>query len=197
MTTHSIPLGSQEAFSGKDADIGAARAAFFLRLSLTGLFGFTSLALDGLFKGDNRTWNFSPTISQPIFNGGSLNGSLMLAEVRKSIAVAQYERAIQSAFREVSDGIAGRETFGLQLEAQRKGLAAAERRAELSRLRYRAGVDSRLELLDAQRSEYAARLALLELRRQELSNAAGLYRALGGGDEPLVDMNTNGSTPVH
>ncbi len=167
-----------------NADIGAARAAFFPRISLTGLFGFTSAAFGDLFKGDSHNWSFTPSISQPIFNGGSLQGSLKLAEVRKSIAVANYERTIQSAFREVSDGIAGRETFGVQLTSQRLALEAAQKRVELSNLRYRAGVDSRLELLDAQRTEYAAKQALLELRRQELSSAVGLYRALGGGDEP-------------
>ncbi len=164
-----------------NADVGAARAAFFPRLSLTGLFGFTSLAFDNLFTKDNRTWSFSPQISQPIFRGGSLRGELRLAQVRKSIAIAEYERAIQSAFREVADGLAGRATFAQQLDAQRKTAQAAARRVEFSTLRYRAGLDSRLELLDAQRSDYAARQALLDLRRQELSSAAGLYRALGGG----------------
>jgi multidrug efflux system outer membrane protein len=166
-----------------NADVGAARAAFFPRLSLTAMFGFTSLALDGLFDGGNRTWSFSPQITQPLFRGGSLRGELRLAEVRKAIAVAQYERAIQAAFREVADGLAGRATFARQSDAQRQAAAAAARRVELSTLRYRAGLDSRLELLDAQRSDYVARQALLDLRRQELSSAAGLYRALGGGDE--------------
>lgn len=165
-----------------NADIGAARAAFFPRISLTGLFGFTSLAFDKLFKGDNHNWSFTPSITQPIFNGGSLRGSLKLAEVRTSIAIAQYEQAIQVAFREVSDGIAGRETFGMQLASQRQALDAARKRVSLSTLRYKAGLDGRLDLLDAQRTEYAARQAMLNLRRQELSSAAGLYRALGGGD---------------
>lgn len=165
-----------------NADVGAARAAFFPRISLTGLFGFTSLAFDNLFKGDNQTWSFSPSLTQPIFNGGSLRGSLKLAEVRKSIAVAQYERAIQAAFREVADGIAGRETFGGQITSTSAALAAADNRVKLSNLRYRAGLDSRLELLDAQRSRYAVQQTLLDLRRQELSSAAGLFRALGGGD---------------
>lgn len=166
-----------------NADVGAARAAFFPRISLTAMFGFTSLALDSLFTNDNRAWSFSPQVSQPIFRGGSLRGELRLAEVRKSIAVAQYERTIQAAFREVADGLAGRATFARQSEAQRQAQAAATRRAELSALRYQAGVDSRLELLDAQRADYAVRQALLDLRRQELSSAAGLYRALGGGDQ--------------
>lgn len=164
-----------------NADVGAARAAFFPRLSLTAMFGFTSLAFDSLFDKGNRTWSFTPQVSQPIFRGGSLRGELRLAEVRKSIAVAQYEMAIQSAFREVADGLAGRATFTRQSDAQRQATDAAVRRAELANLRYKAGVDSRLELLDAQRSEYTARLTLIDLRRQELSSAAGLYRSLGGG----------------
>lgn len=166
-----------------NADVGAARAAFFPRLSLTGLFGFTSLAFDNLFKGDNRTWSFSPQITQPIFRGGSLRGELRLAKVQKSIAVANYERAIQTGFREVADGLAGRATFARQIDAQRKAVEAAETRARLSNMRYRAGFDSRLELLDAQRSQYAVQQTMLDLRRQELSSATGLYRALGGGDE--------------
>lgn len=166
-----------------NADVGAARAAFFPRLSLTGLFGFTSLAFDNLFKGDNRTWSFTPQISQPIFRGGSLRGELRLAKVQKSIAIANYEKAIQTGFREVADGLAGRATFARQVEAQGKAVTAAETRARLSNMRYRAGFDSRLELLDAQRSQYAVQQTMLDLRRQELSSATGLYRALGGGDE--------------
>ena len=166
-----------------NADVGAARAAFFPRISLTGLLGMISPGFSGLFEGDNRTWSFSPQISQPIFHGGSLRGELRLSEVRKSIAVAQYELAIQSAFREVSDGLAGRATYGRQVTAQQAAAKAAARRLQLAEMRYRAGVDSRLELLDAQRSEYAAQQALLDLKRDEFSSAAGLYRALGGGQK--------------
>ncbi len=165
-----------------NADVGAARAAFLPRLSLTGLLGAASLAFDGLFDGANRSWSFTPQISQPIFRGGTLRGELRLNEVRKSIAVAQYEQVIQAAFREVSDGLAGRATYGQQSQAQRAAADAAQRRVELSNLRYRAGVDSRLELLDAQRSLYSARQSYLDLRREELSSATGLYRALGGGE---------------
>ena len=164
-----------------NADVGAARAAFFPRLSLTAAFGVTSLMFDNLFSNDNRTWSFTPQITAPIFQGGRLRGSLDLAKVRKSSAVARYEQSIQAAFREVADGLAGRATFDGQLAAQRSAADSATRRVYLSNLRYRAGVDSRLELLDAQRAEYAARLAMLETRRQGLSSAIGLYRALGGG----------------
>lgn len=122
-----------------NADVGAARAAFFPRLSLTGLLGMISPAFSGLFKGDNHTWSFTPQISQPIFHGGSLRGELRLSEVRKSIAVAQYELAIQSAFREVSDGLAGRATYARQVSAQQAATDAAAKRARLADLRYRAG----------------------------------------------------------
>jgi NodT family efflux transporter outer membrane factor (OMF) lipoprotein len=166
-----------------NADVGAARAAFFPRISLTGLLGLISPTFSNLFDGGNKTWSFSPTISQPIFHGGALRGELRLSEVRKSIAVAQYELTIQSAFREVSDGLAGRATYGRQVTAQQAAATAAARRLQLANMRYRAGVDSRLELLDAQRSDYAAQQALLDLKRDEYSSASGLYRALGGGDK--------------
>jgi outer membrane protein TolC len=117
----------------------------------------------------------------PIFQGGQLRGSLRLADVRKSQAVAAYEKAIQSAFREVADGLAAQATYGAQTEAQQQAAGTADHRAELSRLRYEAGVDSRLELLDAQRSAYGARQTLLALRRDQLVAAVALYGALGGG----------------
>ncbi|WP_062769571.1 efflux transporter outer membrane subunit [Sphingopyxis terrae] len=165
-----------------NADVGAARAAFFPRLSITGLLGMASPTFDGLFEGAGGSWSFVPQITNPIFRGGALRGELRLSRVRKSIAVAQYERAIQAAFREVSDGLAGRATYARQSQAQSAAVDAAGRRTSLANLRYRAGVDSRLELLDAQRSEYAARRTLLDLKREELLSASGLYRALGGGD---------------
>jgi len=176
-----------------NADIGAARAAFFPRLSLTSSIGFLSPAMGSLFAGGQNVWSFAPQVTVPIFQGGRLRSELRLAEVRKSSAVAEYERAIQTAFREVADGIAGRETFGRQIEAQTRVVASAERRTDLSNLRYRAGVEGRLELLDSQRQLYAARQALLDLRRSELSNAIALYKALGGG---LTDTDVAPSTNV-
>ncbi|AYZ64645.1 efflux transporter outer membrane subunit [Burkholderia multivorans] len=164
-----------------NADIGAARAAFFPRLSLTTTLGFISPSFGHLFDGGQRTWAFSPQVTVPIFQGGRLRSELRLAEVRKSSAVAEYERAIQTAFREVADGLAGRETYGRQIDAQTRVVLSAERRTDLSNLRYRAGIEGRLELLDSQRQLYAARQALLDLRRSELGNAVALYKALGGG----------------
>lgn len=164
-----------------NADVGAARAAFFPRLSLTGAFGFASLALQSLFQSANQSWSFSPALSVPIFRGGELKASLDLSRVRTSIAIATYEKAIQTAFREVADGLAARATFTTQLDAQKATVAQAERRLALTRLSHRAGVTSRLELLDAQRTLYAAQQALLSARHGELTSATALYRALGGG----------------
>ncbi|MEY8169408.1 efflux transporter outer membrane subunit [Burkholderia multivorans] len=172
---------AEQALVAANADIGAARAAFFPRLSLTSTIGFLSPAMGSLFAGDHRTWAFAPQITVPIFEGGRLSAELRLAEIRKSSAVAEYERAIQTAFREVADGLAGRETFSRQIDAQRDVVKSAERRTDLVNLRYRAGIEDRLELLDSQRQLYAARQALLDLRSAELSNAVALYKALGGG----------------
>ncbi|KAF1005936.1 MAG: Outer membrane protein OprM [Luteibacter sp.] len=165
-----------------NADIGAARAAFFPRITLTGSYGFGSGQLSDLFKGASKTWSFTPQISQPIFQGGKLRAELRLAEIRKSSAVVGYEKALQVAFREVSDGLAGQATYGGQLDAQRRVVDSATRRAKLSGLRYEAGQDSRLELLDAQRQRYAAEQSLLDLRRAALTNTVNLYKALGGGE---------------
>ncbi|AVO54492.1 efflux transporter outer membrane subunit [Ectopseudomonas mendocina] len=164
-----------------NADIGAARAAFFPQISLTASFGYASTSLGGLFDPSRQVWRFTPQISQPLFQAGRLRAELRLAKVRKSEAVAQYERAIQTAFREVADALAGTATFDRQIEAQLRAVTAAERRLELSDLRYRAGIDGRLELLDAQRQLQAARQALLELRRAEIANRVALFKSLGGG----------------
>jgi len=172
---------AEQALAAANADIGAARAAFFPRLSLTASLGFASPAMGSLFDGAQRAWSFAPQLTVPLFSAGRLRSELRLAEVRKSSAVVEYERAIQTAFREVADGLAGRETFARQIEAQSRALVSAERRAELSSLRYRAGTEGRLELLDAQRQLYAARQAQLDLRRSAFASAVALYKALGGG----------------
>ena len=172
---------AEQALIAANADIGAARAAFFPRLLLTLSVGAISPSFGSLFAGAHQTWAFTPQISQPIFQGGRLRAELRLAELRRSAAVVEYEKAIQTAFREVRDGLAGSATFGRQIQAQERAVASAERRRELSTLRYRAGLDSRLELLDAQRQAYASQLGLLELRRDDIRNAIGLYKALGGG----------------
>lgn len=172
---------AEQVLEAANADVGAARAAFFPQISLTASFGYASTSLDGLFDPSRQVWRFAPQLTVPLFQGGRLRAELRLAKVRKSEAVAQYERAIQIAFREVADALAGTATFDRQIEAQLQAVSAAERRLDLSGQRYRAGLDGRLELLDAQRQLYAARQAMLELRREKTANAVALYKALGGG----------------
>lgn len=158
-------LQAEQNLVAANADIGAARAAFFPQITLTASMGYASPAMNGLFDNEHRVWSFAPQISLPLFHGGRLRAELRLAEVRTSSAVADYERTIQIAFREVADGLAGRATYGRQIGAQMQAVASAERRVALSELRYRAGLDARLDLLDAQRQVYATRQALLDLRR--------------------------------
>lgn len=174
-------LQAEHNLRAANADIGAARAAFFPRVSLTTSMGYSSPEMNQLFDSGSRVWSFAPQLTVPIFNAGRLRSELRLAELRKSSAVVEYERAIQTAFREVADGLAGRETFGRQIEAQQRVVASANRRVTLSNLRYKAGVDGRLELLDAQRQLYSARQGLLDLRGAEMVNMVALYKALGGG----------------
>lgn len=172
---------AEQTLSAANADIGAARAAFFPQVSLTASFGYASTSLGSLFDPSRQVWRFAPQISQPLFQAGRLRAELRLAKVRKSEAVAQYEHAIQVAFREVADALAGMATLDSQIEAQTRVVASAQRRVALSGLRYQAGVDGRLELLDAQRGLYAAQQSLLELRRDAAVNSVALYKALGGG----------------
>lgn len=172
---------AEQALRAANADLGAARAAFFPTLSLTASLGYASPALGSLFKGSQLAWGFTPQLTQPLFTNGRLSAGRDLAEARRTAAVAEYEKTIQTAFREVSDGLSASSTLDAQLRAQVRVVASAERRRDLSNLRYRAGQDSRLELLDAQRQAYAARQGVLTLRRAVFKNALSLYKALGGG----------------
>ena len=163
-----------------NASIGAARAAFFPRISLTGSVGSVSSELSGLF-GSGMAWSFAPQLLQPIFDAGRNQANLRASEVGRDIALAQYERAIQSAFREVADALAGRATLGEQLRAQQAQLKAEQDRYRLAELRYRGGAASYLDALDAQRSLFTAQQALLQVQTQSLQNGVTLYRVLGGG----------------
>jgi len=163
-----------------NANIGAARAAFFPRISLTGSLGVASSQLGELFS-SGLAWSFAPQLLQPIFDAGRNEATLQLSQVEREIAVAQYERAIQSAFREVADALAGRATFAEQLNAQQAQLRAEQARFTLAELRYRNGISSSLELLDAQRSLFAAQQAEVSLRTEYAQNLVTLYRVLGGG----------------
>ena len=164
-----------------NANIGAARAAFFPRISLTAGVGTASSHLSDLFQGGSWGWTAAPGLVLPIFDAGRNSANLRSANVSRDIAVAQYEKAIQSAFREVADALAGRATLVQQLQAQSNVVAAESVRFRLSELRYTNGVASYLDLLDAQRSLFAARQALIQTRLAQLQNQVLLYRALGGG----------------
>ena len=164
-----------------NANIGAARAAFFPRISLTAGIGTASSELSGLFKGGSWGLTVAPQLLLPIFDAGRNAAGLRSARVSREIALAQYEKAIQSAFREVADALAGRATLGEQLQAQRNVAEAETVRLRLAQLRYDNGVASSLDLLDAQRSLFTARQALVQTRLVQLQNQVLLYKALGGG----------------
>ncbi|KVP33850.1 efflux transporter outer membrane subunit, partial [Burkholderia ubonensis] len=147
-----------------NANIGAARAAFFPRISLTGAFGTASPTLGGLFKAGTAAWSFAPQITMQIFEGGANLANLDLANVQKRIEIANYEKAIQSAFREVADGLAARGTYDQQIAALQRNEHAQQRRYDLSDLRYKNGVDSYLSVLTAQTDLYAAQQTLINAR---------------------------------
>jgi multidrug efflux system outer membrane protein len=165
-----------------NANIGAARAAFFPRIALTASAGRASTQLSGLVgSGGSAAWSFAPQLLLPIFDSGRNQAALDAARVARDIAVAQYERAIQSAFREVADALAGHATLDEQLRAQQAQAEAEETRFKLADLRYRNGAASYLDLLDAQRSLFATQQAAIQVRLAQLQNQVLLYKALGGG----------------
>jgi multidrug efflux system outer membrane protein len=173
-------LGAEHALRAANANIGAARAAFFPTISLTGFAGFASTALASLFTG-GVAWSFSPQLTVPLFTGGRNAANLDAAKVRAKIEVARYEQAIQVAFREVADALVARATFDEQLAAQAARAAAEQKRFEISETRYRAGIENYLTVLAAQQDLYATQQQLIELRLARLTNLAQLYSALGGG----------------
>lgn len=164
-----------------NANIGAARAAYLPRISLTGLLGFSSPELNQLFRGGARAWSFSPEVTLPVFDLGRRESQLALANAQRQIAVSEYERAIQRAFREVADALGSTEPLSREQEAQRLLVANERRRVELATLLYEDGLNSYLEVLDAQRSLSAAQQGFIRARLAGLSNRLSLYKALGGG----------------
>jgi multidrug efflux system outer membrane protein len=170
---------AEDTLISANANIGAARAAFYPRISLTGSFGFASTALGSLFE--NTAWTFAPQLLQPIFDGGRNRANLRNAEVSRDIAVAQYEKAIQSAFREVADALAGQATLAEQLRAQQAQTDAEGVRYRLSELRFNNGVASSLELLDAQRALFATQQSTVQAQLALLQNRVTTYKVLGGG----------------
>lgn len=174
-------LESEHELRAANADIGAARAAFFPRITLTGSAGTASRSLGDLFQSGSSAWAFTPQISVPIFDGGLNKANLDSTQVRKQIEIARYEKSIQNGFREVSDGLAARTGINSRIAAYEGLVEAQQRRFDLANARYTQGVDSYFEVLDAHQELYAARQSLIQLRLARLTNAVGLYKALGGG----------------
>ncbi|MHB0766117.1 efflux transporter outer membrane subunit [Stutzerimonas sp. NM35] len=174
-------LASEHRLKARNADIGAARAAFFPRLSLTGSLGSSSTELSGLFDGGSRAWSFAPSLSLPIFAGGRNRANLDLAEVRKDAAVAEYEGTIQGAFREVADALAATDTLRRE-EVARRALADSSQAAmALAKARYEGGVDDHLRYLDAQRSTFTDGSTLIQISTERQIALVDLFKALGGG----------------
>jgi len=173
-------VSAEHALIGSHASIGAARAAFFPSITLTGSVGTASAGLDSLFEAGTRAWTFIPTLNLPIFNAGRLSASLSAAEVTRDIQVATYEKTVQTAFREVADAFAERATLNERMDAQKAEVAAYATSLRLSNERFRSGADSYLTVLDSQRSLYTAQKSLIALQLTEQNNRMTLFKALGG-----------------
>lgn len=184
-------IAAEHQLKAANANIGAARAAFFPRIALTSSLGTASAELDGLFATDSLAWIISPSISLPIFDGGRRHNNLSLAETRRDLAVVNYEKTVQVAFRDVSDALSARFWLARQLAIAQTALATQAERARLSQLRYDNGASAFLDVLDAQRDLLAAEQQLVQTRRALLSSQVSLYAALGGGSMDFV------STPAH
>ena len=173
--------------SAAGANIGAARAQLFPTISLTGTAGFASRDLSDLFKSGGFAWSIGPSLDIPIFDWGTRKANIKISETDQQIALANYEKSIQSAFREVNDALATRQNIGDRITAQKNLVQATNVTYKLSSARFRSGIDSFLTVLDAQRSSYAAEQGLLLLQQADLNNQIELYKTLGGG----VKANTS------
>jgi multidrug efflux system outer membrane protein len=176
-------VAAEHRLKAAHANIGAARAAFFPNISLTGFFGTASSELDNLFESGTRAWLFSPQLILPIFDAGRRRANVDLTEVRRDAAVADYESTVQKAFRDVSDALSAQHWLAEQVAIQRRALAAQRERTRLAQMRYETGRASFLEVLDAQRDLLSAEQTLVQLRRALLSSRVALYAALGGGSQ--------------
>ncbi len=174
-------MQAEHLLKAANADIGAARAAFFPRITLTSSLGLSSDQLSGLLKGGSGVWSFAPQITLPIFDAGRNQANLKVSKVDREIFLAQYEKAIQSAFREVADALAQHGTLGAQLEAQQALTDATAATYRLSQARYSKGISSYLDVLDSQRSLYSAQQGLIAVHLSRLTNLVTLYKVLGGG----------------
>jgi outer membrane protein, multidrug efflux system len=185
LTTRPDVRQAEQQLIAANANIGAARAAFFPRIALTAQAGSASTALSGLFKSGSFGWTFAPSAVMTIFDWGRNSANLESSKVQRDIAVAQYEKAIQSAFKEVSDALAGRSNYGEQVDAQGRAVDADKVRLKLAQLRYDNGVSSYLDLLDAQRTLFADQQVYVQAKLAQLQNQVQLYKALGGGFNPV------------
>jgi multidrug efflux system outer membrane protein len=174
-------LAAEHNLIAANANIGAARAAFFPSIALTGSYGTASTQLSGLFDHGSTAWTFSPQISLPIFAAGANVATLKLSKTQKNVSVVQYEQVVQTAFREVSDALVGRATLDEQLSADQALVDATAETYRLSDMRYRNGVDNFLTVLDSQRALFSAQQALIGVKLARLQNLVTLYKALGGG----------------
>ncbi len=174
-------MQAEHLLKAANANIGAARAAFFPSITLTTSIGISSEQLSGLFNGSSRAWSFAPQITLPIFDAGRNRANLKVSEDDREIFLAQYEKTIQGAFREVADALAQHGTLGNQLEAHQSLTDATAASYRLSRARYEKGIASYLNVLDSQRSLYSAQQGLVEVRLSRLTNLVTLYKVLGGG----------------
>jgi multidrug efflux system outer membrane protein len=180
---------AEHTLRGTNANIGAARAAFFPTIRLTGSVGTASAELDGLFESGAGTWSFMPQITLPIFQGGALRANLDVAQVQKRIEIANYEKAIQTAFAEVSDGLAGKRTLDEQIAYEQQLVQASQRAHALAEQRFQEGMDDSLAVLDSQRVLYDSQQVLVRTRLTRLSNLIGLYKALGGGWKEYTEQS--------
>jgi multidrug efflux system outer membrane protein len=174
-------VAAEHLLKAANANIGAARAAFFPRIALLGSLGTASVELNDLFASGSLAWLFSPSISLPIFDGGRRKNNLSLAETRRDLAVTNYEKTVQLAFRDVSDALSARVWLRQQVAIARTALATQMERARLSQLRFNNGASAFLDVLDAQRDLLDAEQQLVQTRRELLSSQVSLYAALGGG----------------
>lgn len=184
---------AEQTLLAANANIGAARAAFFPRISLTAGVGTASNTLSGLFEDGSRAWSFAPQMVLPIFQAGANVANLNLTEVRKNIAIANYEKTIQVAFREVADALVARGLLDQQIDAQQRVQDAQAQRLQLADQRFENGISSSLDVLDAQRELFSAEQELVQARLLRLTNAVDLYRSLGGG---LLENTATATAPT-
>ena len=191
LTSRPDIVAAEHSLRAASANIGAARAAFFPRIALTGSFGTASAELDGLFRNGSAAWTFAPSVSLPIFDGGRREAALDLARVRREQAVVRYQQVIQAAFRDVADALAARHWLGEQVHMLNASLAVQTERARLAKLRYDSGAARYLEVLDAERELLAVEQQVVQTRRALLSAQVALFSALGGGTLGVCSDGTN------